>query len=101
MLNLRSLNYADTPPPEDSDAQHFSRFSHPMFRHTSVLLGNIGEPLDHGQAERYIRGDDAQPSDGGEAPAAKDSTTHMLDDERETARSETLWGVSQGTDFES
>ena len=57
MLNLRQLNE-----PEHSnanlDGQHFSRFTAPNFRVPSYSLGNIGEPLDYGQAERYVRGDE-------------------------------------------
>ena len=49
MLNLRQLNKADNTQ-SNSDAQHFSRFSL-EFRVPSDLLGNIGEPLDHSQAE--------------------------------------------------
>ena len=50
MLNLRQLNKADNAQ-TNSDAHHFSRFSMD-FRVSSDLLGNIGEPLDHGQSER-------------------------------------------------
>ena len=50
MLNLRQLNKADNTQ-TNSDAHHFSRFSMD-FRVSSGLLGNIGEPLDHGQSER-------------------------------------------------
>ena len=50
MLNLRQLNKADNTQ-TNSDPQHFSRFS-VDFRVPSDLLGNIGEPLDHGQSER-------------------------------------------------
>ena len=52
MLNLRQLG--DSEPSANSDAQHFSRFSAPNFKVPSNFLGNIGEPLDHGQAERYV-----------------------------------------------
>ncbi|EKM56299.1 uncharacterized protein PHACADRAFT_207577 [Phanerochaete carnosa HHB-10118-sp] len=54
MLNLRQLNH--TASQSSSDPQHFSRFS-VSFRVPSDLLGNIGEPLDHGQSER-VEGDD-------------------------------------------
>ena len=50
MLNLRQLNKTDNTE-NNSDAQHFSRFSID-FRVPSDLLGNIGEPLDHSQSER-------------------------------------------------
>ena len=57
MLNLRQLNEPERST-ANSDAQHFSRFSALNFRVPSHSLGNIGEPLDYGQAERYVRGDD-------------------------------------------
>lgn len=50
MLNLRQLNSANNAE-ADSDAQHLSQFS-VDFRVPSNFLGNIGEPLDHGQSER-------------------------------------------------
>ena len=50
MLNLRQLNKTDNAQ-SHSDAQRFSQFS-VEFRVPSDLLGNIGEPLDHSQAER-------------------------------------------------
>ncbi|EKM56292.1 uncharacterized protein PHACADRAFT_207573 [Phanerochaete carnosa HHB-10118-sp] len=49
ILNLRQLNR--TTYESNSDAQHFSRFS-ASFRVPSDFLGNIGEPLGHGQSER-------------------------------------------------
>ena len=51
MLNLRELN-ASGDATITSDPEHFSRFSAPNFR-ISDILGSIGEPLDHGQAERF------------------------------------------------
>ncbi|EKM56266.1 uncharacterized protein PHACADRAFT_207547 [Phanerochaete carnosa HHB-10118-sp] len=49
ILNLRQLNLGAMTE-SNSDARHFSRFS-VNFRMPSDLLGNIGEPLDHGQWE--------------------------------------------------
>lgn len=51
MINLRSLDKRDVSQ-ENSDAQHFSRFSTPIWRAAEgVSLGNIGEDLAHGHAE--------------------------------------------------
>ena len=57
MLNLRQLNKLERSA-ANSNAEDFSRFSDPSFRVPSQSLGNIGEPLDYRQAERYIYGDD-------------------------------------------
>ncbi|EKM56346.1 uncharacterized protein PHACADRAFT_207607 [Phanerochaete carnosa HHB-10118-sp] len=54
ILNLRQLDYAANE--SSSDAQHSSHFS-VRFGVPSDFLGNIGEPLDHGQSER-VEGDD-------------------------------------------
>lgn len=70
LLNLRQLNAAEQSPP-NSDAQHFSRFSAPNFRVPSDFLGNIGEPLDYGQVERYIQGDNVD-GDMGEHSNSRD-----------------------------
>ena len=57
MLNLRHVNEPERLT-SNSDPQHFSRFSAPIFRVPFHSLGNIGEPLDHSQSERYVHGDD-------------------------------------------
>ena len=62
MLNLRQLNSAQD---QDSDEGRFSLFSHPIFRYNSAIIGNIGEPLQHGQLDRYILDEDDPPSDAG------------------------------------
>ena len=49
MLNLRQFDKSERSQ-SNSDHQHFSRFS-VSFRVPSVLLGSIGQPLDHGQSE--------------------------------------------------
>ena len=56
MLNLRQLNQINNTQ-TDSDPRHFSRLSID-FRVPSAFLGNIGEPLDHGQSERVSEDDD-------------------------------------------
>ncbi|EKM56359.1 uncharacterized protein PHACADRAFT_207613 [Phanerochaete carnosa HHB-10118-sp] len=56
MLNLRQLNHVEGESGSNSDAQHFSRFS-VSFNVPSDFLGNIGEPLDHGQLERMKEDD--------------------------------------------
>ncbi|EKM60284.1 uncharacterized protein PHACADRAFT_189418 [Phanerochaete carnosa HHB-10118-sp] len=55
ILNLRQLNH--TSRSSNSDALHFSRFS-VNFRIPSDFLGNIGEPLEHGQLEVMLEGGD-------------------------------------------
>lgn len=55
MFNLRQLTADCT---VDSDGQRFSLFSAPNFRVPSNFLGNIGEPLEHGQEERYAHEDE-------------------------------------------
>ena len=55
MLNLRQLGEWEK---ENTDRQHVSIFSVPNFAAPSDFLGNIGEELDHDQAQRYIYGDD-------------------------------------------
>ena len=57
MLNLRQSNKSERPSSVDSRARHFSRFS-VSFRMPSDFLGNIGEPLDHGQSEWRLCEDD-------------------------------------------
>ena len=56
LINLRSLsNIANSLP--NSDNQDSPRFSLPDFRVSETLLGNIGEPLEHGtgiEAEQDI-----------------------------------------------
>ena len=47
IINLRTLG---TPSPAD-ETQHFSRFTAPNFRVPETILGNIGEPLTHGDRE--------------------------------------------------
>ena len=90
MLNLRQLNEPERST-ANSDAQHFSRFSVPNFRVPSHSLGNIGEPLDYGQAERYVRGDDA---DANVKLRDREGGTHEIAREAEgpsmTSPSETL-----------
>lgn len=56
MLNLRQSNRSGRPSSIDSRAQHFSQIS-VNFRVPSDFLGNIGEPLDHGQSDRLCDGD--------------------------------------------
>ena len=53
MLNLRQLASRNE---ENSDAQHFSRFS-VNFRVSIDLIGNIGEPLEHGDGDHSWQGD--------------------------------------------
>jgi hypothetical protein len=45
LINLRSLNSSGV---SSSDAQHFSQFSTANFKVPDSILGNIGQPLDHG-----------------------------------------------------
>ena len=56
MLNLRQFNKSEVSQ-ACSDALHFSRFSM-SFRAPPSSLGNIGEPLDHGQSERLHEDED-------------------------------------------
>ncbi|EKM60270.1 uncharacterized protein PHACADRAFT_189403 [Phanerochaete carnosa HHB-10118-sp] len=55
ILNLRQLNHATGS--SNSDVKHFSRFSL-HFRIPSDCLGNIGEPLEHGQPKMMLEGGD-------------------------------------------
>ncbi|EKM56280.1 uncharacterized protein PHACADRAFT_193899 [Phanerochaete carnosa HHB-10118-sp] len=55
MLNLRQVNPAAR---GRSSEQSRSRISSIIFRASSDFLGNIGEPLDHGQSERTQDDDD-------------------------------------------
>ena len=64
MLNLRQLNSAEA---TLDDSQHFSRFSHPMFRNATAVLGNIGEHLEHIQAERHMAQDNEENQPSAEA----------------------------------
>lgn len=57
MLNLRQLNPTTQASENNSEAQHFSRFSM-SFRTPSDFLGNIGEPLDHDQVGQMEEGAD-------------------------------------------
>ena len=66
ILNLRQLNETANHP-SNSGHQHFSRFSAPSFRITqtgSGRLGNIGEPLEHGQIDDVV-GNESQEVPGG------------------------------------
>lgn len=78
MFNLRQLSEAsNVRSTANSDAQHFSRFSAPNFRMTSYSLGNIGEPLDFGQAKRDLyedNGTDAAEAISGIAEAGNRGT---------------------------
>lgn len=49
MFNLRSLSNMNASQ-TDSDPQHFSRFTVPNFRVPSNFIGDIGQPLVHGQS---------------------------------------------------
>lgn len=52
MLNLRQLS--DTNRSQTgSHAQYLSEASTPRFRPPSDLIGNIGEPLEHGQGDEF------------------------------------------------
>ena len=77
MLNLRQLNESGSRT-HSSDEQVPSRFSVPMFRSLSAFLGNVGEPLDYGQMERYVQGE--------ETHSAADLRHVMLDDSQSTSR---------------
>ena len=70
MLNLRQSNKSEQVISTDSRARHFSRFSI-SFRVPSNLLGDIGEPLDHGQSERRLYEDD-EPENAFVANSAQD-----------------------------
>ena len=59
MLNLRQVTETGNST-DNSDAEHFSRFSTPNFRVPSYALGKIGEPLDYSQSERYLYGEDGE-----------------------------------------
>ena len=53
MLNLRQLG-SPTQSTAVTDAEFVSNLSSAVFRATTHIIGNIGEPLDHSQAGRYI-----------------------------------------------
>ncbi|GJE99216.1 hypothetical protein PsYK624_154650 [Phanerochaete sordida] len=55
MLNLREFNSAESAE-GNSDFEHFSRFS-VSFRVPSGFMGNIGQPLDHGQLPELCEDD--------------------------------------------
>ena len=57
MLNLRQINVKESKGAY-SDRRQVSRFTTPLFNTPSVIIGNAGEPLDHGQAERYVYEED-------------------------------------------
>ena len=72
MLNLRQLNKPGHSQ-SNSEDQHLSRFSISFCIPSS--LGNIGEPLDHGQSQRYIYEDDEQPINAERGEGANHSAT--------------------------
>ena len=75
LINLRKLNTTDQLS-SNSDAQHFSRFS-VSFRIPESALGNIGEPLEHGQPEDVdgIEEDEVQVEIGQEVATLEASTS--------------------------
>ena len=77
IINLRSLNKIEDPT-YNSDANHLSRFSAPNFVVNSNILGNIGEPLEHGQAEKFAYEDDNEPANTTQLPAAEAQEEHNL-----------------------
>lgn len=73
MLNLRQLNEGELAATE-SDTPQFARFSTPNIEVPSRFLGNKGEPLDHGQTERYIYEDGDRASVLGSTFSGDEST---------------------------
>ncbi|EKM60199.1 uncharacterized protein PHACADRAFT_203457 [Phanerochaete carnosa HHB-10118-sp] len=71
ILNLRQLNSTAQASENNSDAQHFSRFS-VSFRVPSDFLGNIGEPLDRGPSEPLGAEEDGDPGQYSEARETQD-----------------------------
>ena len=66
MFNLRQLNSSEAPSIA-TDAGRFSQFSFPNFAvPSSRILGNIGEPLDHSQGQKFVcEGDEGEQEDDG------------------------------------
>ena len=93
MLNLRQLNRTDNTQ-TNSDAQHFSRFSM-NFRVPSDLLGNIGEPLDHGQSERLHEPDETEDHEAA-AEEQPRGATDLKNTRLVAGRSGTRWEDEDG-----
>lgn len=74
MLNLRQSGISKPASSAEWETQSTSRFSI-AFRAPSDLLGNIGEPLDHGQSERLH--DDAHADDMSEGSDALETVSSM------------------------
>ena len=55
MLNLRLLGCEEDSMASVGSYPEHSQFSHPVFRHPSSFLGNIGEPLDYERADGYMQ----------------------------------------------
>ena len=77
MLNLRQSNKSEQVLSTDSRARHFSRFSI-SFRMPSNLLGDIGEPLDHGQSERRLYEGD-EPDNASVADGAREWPSFVVE----------------------
>ena len=87
MLNLRQFNKSEVSQ-ASSDARHFSRFSL-SFRVPSNSLGNIGELLDHSQAERlHEDGDHAGDANSG---GPELDTTNLKHAQPASGLFETVW----------
>ena len=74
MLNLRQFNNLECST-SNSNMEHLSKFSVVNFRVPSEFLGNLGEPLDHNQAEQYGCEDD---NDAGEMVASRNEEDTQL-----------------------
>ena len=91
LLDLRTLNKTETST-ANSDVNHFSRFSAPHFGVPSDLLGNIGEPLDYGQAERLGYEEDDEPL--GAEPSSATAALGETDGRAEPTELEPVAGPS-------
>ena len=91
MLNLRQFNKSEHSQ-ASSGAQRLSQLSAPNFRISSGRLGNIGEPLDHGQAERYTYGEDNE---------VQEMVPHSVEDAQDVLHSEMTGDRRADTDTSS